>query len=59
MKLPIIDNLRHAARNQETVTIGGGRFNPRELRHIADLLEYACEALALSRLAEENLEYLK
>jgi hypothetical protein len=59
MTLPAIANLRHAARNQETVTIGGGQFRPAELRHLADLLEYACNVLAMSRQVEEGLENKK
>lgn len=41
MKPNIIANLRHAARNCETVTIGGGQFGPDELRQAADILENA------------------
>jgi hypothetical protein len=35
----IIANLRHAARNGETVVIGGGEFGPAELRAAADAIE--------------------
>lgn len=31
----MIENLKHAARNQETVRIGGGDFGPAELRAAA------------------------
>jgi hypothetical protein len=33
-----IANVRHAARNGETVIIGGGEFSPDELLDIADTL---------------------
>jgi len=39
--MTLIANLRHAARNHETVLVGGGEFGPTELRHAADLLEAA------------------
>jgi hypothetical protein len=35
----LIANLRHAARNHETVTIGGGEFGPAELLAAAQALE--------------------
>lgn len=33
-----IANVRHAARNGETIIIGGGEFSPDELLDIADAL---------------------
>jgi hypothetical protein len=39
----MIANLKHAARNRETVTIGGGEFGPEELSQIAALLESRLE----------------
>jgi hypothetical protein len=39
MSLTIISNLRHAARNRETVVIGGGEFNAKELSQAANVLE--------------------
>lgn len=35
----LVANLRHAVRNGETVTIGGGVFGPDELREAADALQ--------------------
>jgi hypothetical protein len=35
----IAANLRHAARNHETVTIGGGEFGPAELLEAANLID--------------------
>jgi hypothetical protein len=32
-------NLKHAARNCETITIGGGEFGPEELKRAADMLD--------------------
>lgn len=49
--MTLIANLRHAARNRETVTIGGGEFGPAELREAADKLEhYSVLLSALQRL---------
>ena len=45
----MIANLKHAIRNNETVTIGGGEFSPAELKAFLavfdDLLDAACTAL--------------
>lgn len=38
---PIAANLRHAARNHQTVTIGGGHFTPPELLQAAEMVEAA------------------
>ena len=35
----MISNLRHAAINRETVTIGGGEFGPSDLRLAAHMLD--------------------
>lgn len=32
-------NLKHAVRNKETVTIGGGEFTPKELEPVVNALE--------------------
>lgn len=45
MRLTIISNLRHAARNRETVVIGGGEFKAKELAQAADLLEQNAKLL--------------
>lgn len=37
--MTLIANLRHAARNRETVVIGGGEFGPAELAEAARVLE--------------------
>lgn len=34
-----IANLKHAIRNRETVTIGGGEFTPQELQEVVKKLE--------------------
>jgi len=39
-------NLKHAARNRETITIGGGEFGPEELKHAADMLEANTDMVA-------------
>ena len=41
----LIANLRHAARNRETVTIGGGEFGPAELLAAARALESQSDLL--------------
>ncbi len=44
----MIANIRHAARNSEMVTIGGGEFTPKEVREFATQFDeltdqlYAC-----------------
>lgn len=40
----IIANIKHAIRNRETVTIGGGEFNSQELCTIIQLYEAAVKA---------------
>ena len=41
----MIANLKHAARNNETVTIGGGEFNAREIRDFVELIELLTDQL--------------
>ena len=41
----LIANLRHAARNRETVTIGGGEFDPAEMLAAADAFDAMLAAL--------------
>lgn len=43
----LIANLKHAARNRETVRIGGGDFNPEELKRAAELLEVTLDLVPL------------
>jgi hypothetical protein len=43
--MTLIANLRHAARNRETVTIGGGEFGPAELLEAARVLELHSQLL--------------
>lgn len=42
-------NLKQAARNNETVTIGGGKFGPAELHQAARALEQGEKAISLLR----------
>ena len=45
----MITNIKHAIRNNETVSIGGGEYSPTELKAFLavfdDLLDAACTAL--------------
>ena len=34
-------NVKHAIRNKETVSIGGGAFSPKDLRVLLEILEVA------------------
>ena len=52
----MISNLRHAAINRETVTIGGGEFGPSDLRLAAHMLD--CYPDLLDAL-QAVLPYLK
>lgn len=38
-------NLNHAARNGETVTIGGGEFSPAELAHVVKTINLMVDSL--------------
>ena len=50
----IIANLRHAARNHETVSIGGGDFGPAELLAVALTLESQADLLAALQKIDAN-----
>lgn len=50
----MIANLKYAARNCETITIGGGRFGPDELLEAAEQLQSAQRAL---QVIEDLLEH--
>ena len=41
-------NLKHAARNNETLHMGGGTFTPKELQQVAAQLDQLREALYLT-----------
>jgi hypothetical protein len=45
MTLPIVGNLRRAAWDRKTVTIGGGDFGPEELKQAARMIENHDELL--------------
>jgi len=45
MPLPIVGNLRRAARDRETASIGGGDFGPEELKQAARMIENHDELL--------------
>ncbi len=46
----IAANLKHAARNQEIIKIGGGKFNSEELMAAAKMLELAEDMHAVLKL---------
>lgn len=56
MTSAILANLRHAVRNNETVTIGGGNFGPGELLAVALTLESQADLLTALRLALPHVE---
>ncbi len=56
--LPIIANLRKAARDRQLTTIGGGVFAPVEVAQAADILELApdlCQMVEVLRMELEQL----
>jgi hypothetical protein len=52
MPLPIVGNLRRAAWDRETVSIGGGDFGPEELKRAARMIENHDELLEALKLAQ-------
>ena len=53
-------NLKHAYRNLETVSIGGGEFSPNELKRIEQEIKKLIQGVdALSRDAYASLSELK
>jgi glutamate formiminotransferase len=53
----IIDNLKHAIHNNETVTIGGGSFDKNELQEVLTYLVESDKALKAARLLCANLRH--
>lgn len=52
MTITIVSNLRHAARNRESVEIGGGHFRGGELSQAADLIELSSELAELLKKSQ-------
>ncbi len=56
--MTLIANLRHAARNRETVTIGGGEFGPAELLEAARVLELHSQLLIALKDSDKLISQL-
>ena len=52
----MIENLKHAARNRQTVNIGGGEFSPSELMHYAKRLDLVDHLLHVLHVALPYIE---